>query len=211
MFNARSKIIKKDEDTSELEEEVAKILYDYEMQVKDDSLKKQLVNIHIAAVEDFTVTERNEEQSKCLLVRIPYRSLLAFRRIRHFLISHLERKMNCTVLVVAVRKILSRSAKGGDAHKRPRSRTLTAVHEALLEDIALPANIVGRQIRVHTDGSKSTKVFLDPLDKDKVEDRLDAMSEAYRRVTNKRVKFLFAKPTTFQKALAEFKKKQKGQ
>ena len=212
MFNARSKILKKDDAMTELDEEVAKLIYDYEMQLKEDStIKKDIVKIFISSVEEFHVTERNGQQARCILIRIPYKSLDAFRNIRNSVVSHLERKLNCFVFVVAIRKILSKRVKTPGVKKRPISRTLTHVYNCLLEDVTLPSSIVGRQIRVHTDGTQTTKIFLDPLDKDKVEDKLDAMSEAYRRVTSKKVKFLFARPTKFQKALAEFKKKQKQQ
>ena len=212
MFNNRSRILKKDEEMTELDEEVSKIVHDYEMQLKEDSaIKGNIEKIFISSVDEFQVTERNGGQVRCLLVKIPYKSLEAFRIIRNSFVGVLERKLNCFVFVVAIRKILSKRIKTAGVNRRPISRTLTHVYDCLLEDVTLPSSIVGRQVRVHTDGTQTTKVFLDPLDKDKVEDRLDAMSEAYRRITSKKVKFLFAKPTRFQKQLAEFKKKQKQQ
>mmetsp|Transcript_11547 Transcript_11547/g.13122 ORF Transcript_11547/g.13122 Transcript_11547/m.13122 type:complete len:212 (-) Transcript_11547:42-677(-) len=210
MYNARSKILKKDEDKTEQEEEIAKLLYDYEMQLKEDSaIKKDIVKILISSVEEFNVHERNGHQSKAMLIKIPYKSLKSFRVIRNNIVNHLEKKLNCQVYFVAVRQILSKKVKTPGVKKRPISRTLTHVYNCILEDIALPSSIVGKQVRVHTDGSQTTKILLDPLDKEKVEDRLDTMSEAYKKATGKKVRFFFAKPTKFQKAMAEFKKKQK--
>jgi small subunit ribosomal protein S7e len=61
------------------------------------------------------------------------------------------------VILIATRRIV-RPPKKGSAAQHPRSRTLTAVHEAILEDIVLPAEIVGKRIRYRVDGSKVMKV-----------------------------------------------------
>lgn len=61
------------------------------------------------------------------------------------------------VVVIATRRIV-RPPKKGSAAQRPRSRTLTAVHDAMLEDIVFPAEIAGKRVRYRIDGSKIIKV-----------------------------------------------------
>ena len=62
------------------------------------------------------------------------------------------------MVFIATRRIV-RPPKKGSAAQRPRSRTLTAVHDAMLEDIVHPAEIVGKLIRYRLDSSKIIKVI----------------------------------------------------
>lgn len=61
------------------------------------------------------------------------------------------------MVFIATRRIV-RPPKKGSAAQRPRSRTLTAVHDAMLEDVVHPAEIVGKRVRYRLDGSKIIKV-----------------------------------------------------
>ena len=45
-------------------------------------------------------------------------------------------------------------------YHRSSSRTLTAVHDAILQDLVYPAEIVGKRIRVKLDGSRLIKVYV---------------------------------------------------
>ena len=82
--------------------------------------------------------------------------------------------------------------------KRPRSRTLKAVHKAILDDICAPSGVTGRQTRISVEGKRTEKVFLDPLDAENMTHRLDAIAHAYNKLTTHVISFGFSKPTTFQ-------------
>ena len=116
--------------------------------------------------------------------------------------SALEKKFRgSTVILTANRRILSKHQKARKGQDRPRTRTLTSVHDAWLEEVVAPAHIAAKHTRLTAAGQRVIKVFLDPLDRDEIEDKLDAIAETYRRLTHKRIVFDFAKPTAFQKLM----------
>jgi len=94
------------------------------------------------------------------------------------------------------------------SQKRPRSRTLKAVQNAILDDIVQPSSVTGRTTRVAINGKRTETIFLDPLDESSISERLDAMAHAYAKLTTHAVVFAFSKPTSFQqKKLDALKKK----
>lgn len=67
------------------------------------------------------------------------------------------------VVFVAQRRMLSKPTRTSRVkQKRPRNRTLTNVHERILEDLVHPTEIVGKRTRVAVDGSKLLKVYVPP-------------------------------------------------
>ena len=113
------------------------------------------------------------------------------------LTRELEKKFSDRhVLILAARRILPRPKRSNrsrtsQTQKRPRSRTLTAVHDAILSDLVFPVEIVGKRLRTKEDGSKVLKVVLDEKERGGVDYRLDTYSEVYRRLTGRGVGFEF--------------------
>lgn len=91
---------------------------------------------------------------------------------------------------LAQRTILSKDYSRMHGQMRPRSRTLTAVHDAIIDDLVFPTQVVARRTRVKVDGSKHLKIFLDPKDVKEVDDKLNTFAAVYKKLTNKNVTFL---------------------
>ena len=110
MFNRRDKIIKKDGNKpSDLEEEVAKSLHSVELNNK--ALKSHLSIIFINSVANVDYTQVDGTAAQYMLVRIPHRSHLAFKKVGGLIQEHLEAQYEKPVLIVANRTIISKRGK----------------------------------------------------------------------------------------------------
>lgn len=86
-------------------------------------------------------------------------------------------------------KTYARSVKTSGV--RPRSRTLKAVQEAIVQDVCFPSEVVGIRTRVKTDGSKLMRIMLNPKDAVALADKLAVFRSVYQKLTNKAVSFEF--------------------
>ncbi|KAI9174708.1 hypothetical protein LWI28_021672 [Acer negundo] len=186
MFSSKKKIQKdKDAEPTEFEESVAQALFDLEN--TNQELKSDLKDLYINSAMQIDVSGNR----KAVVVHVPYRLRKAYRKIHVRLVRELEKKFSGKdVILIATRRIV-RPPKKGSAVQRPRTRTLTAVHEAMLEDIVLPAEIVGKRVRYRLDGSKIMKVFLDPKERNNTEYKMDTFAAVYRKLSGKDVVFEF--------------------
>jgi small subunit ribosomal protein S7e len=106
----------------------------------------------------------------------------------------LEKKFSgAHILIIAQRTILGKSFARSQKTTglRPRSRTLTAVQDAILDDIVYPTEIEGKRTRCKVDGSKVLKVYLSSKDQANVEARISTYASVYNKLTNKNVSFHF--------------------
>jgi small subunit ribosomal protein S7e len=59
------------------------------------------------------------------------------------------------------------------------------------QDLVYPTEIVGKRLRVRTDGSKTLKVHLNPKEKVNVEGKVDTFASVYKDLCKKDVVFEF--------------------
>jgi small subunit ribosomal protein S7e len=69
-----------------------------------------------------------------------------------------------------------------------------------------PATITGKSTRVTLDGKKHIRINLDPLDREKVESKLDAIAQIYSKYTTHKIEVGFSKPNSFQKKVLDSKR-----
>jgi small subunit ribosomal protein S7e len=193
----KAKLFKKSADKpSQLEDHVAKELYELENSSSD--WKNDLKDVYISNVKEIDYTSKDKKKSKPVyLVYVPYPCLKVIQKLHKKLVPELESRLKANLLVVAKRTIQSKWQKTHKSQKRPNSRTLTAVHDAILEDLLLPAGIIGRRIRHRVDGSTVSKIILDQNDKDLIEDKLDAIAYVYKKISTKEITFEFRPELTF--------------
>ncbi|KAG8899219.1 40S ribosomal protein [Tulasnella sp. 403] len=172
----------------EIEISVAQAFLDLENNVPD--LKMELRALQFSAAKEVDV----KGGRKAIVVFVPVPYLKAFRKLQQRLTREMEKKFaDRHVVFVAQRRISPKPAQKDLKAKifRPRSRTLTSVHEKILEDLVYPTEIVGKRTRYGVDGSRLIKVFLDSKDANLLEYKLDSFSSVYKRLTGKEVVFEF--------------------
>ena len=187
MFTGKGKLAKANPDQFEME--IAQEIYNLELSSTD--LKADLKDLYILGAKE---VELGDGAKKAIVLFVSFKLLSAFHKIQARLVRELEKKMaGRSICVVAQRTILSESYCRSAVSKgpRPRSRTLTAVQDAILEDLVYPTEIVGKRTVFRADGNKVLKVFLDATDQANVEGKLETFELVYSKLTQKRVKFEF--------------------
>ena len=194
MSGQLSRIHKKDGKPSEFEYHVAQTLGEIEASASD--LKADLKNIVITGATEFEGRYKGVDRSS-VIIMVHYKSLAAVKKVHARLVSELEKRFARPVALIFQRNILPKYLKSKGQQKRPYSRTLTQVHESILEDILFPITIMGRRMRIKCDGKRVFKVLLDPLQREQIENKLDFLAAIYRKLTNKDVNFEFPKSREF--------------
>merc|ERR1712000_159695 len=132
MLSSTHKIKKENPDA--LEESVAQALY--ELQLNSEKLAQYLREVEICSAKEIDVGGGR----RAILVFVPVPQMPQYQKMikERSLIEELEKKFSSKqVIIIAERRIIRKETRNKPQlkQKRPYSRTLTAVHDAILEDL----------------------------------------------------------------------------
>merc|ERR1712203_791794 len=150
------------------------------------------MGLHIKAAKEVDVGGK-----RAIVIFVPPPQLKAFQKIQVRLVRELEKKFSGKhVVFIAQRAILAKPTRKANKlkQKRPRSRTLVAVHNAILDDLVYPAEIVGKRIRIRLDGTRLFKCHLDKSQQTNIEHKIETFGAVYKKLTGKEVTFEFPEP-----------------
>jgi small subunit ribosomal protein S7e len=184
---SESKIVKRGgQQPDALETQVSNEL----LNLTNSNVCPELKDLHIVAAKEIDIGNGK----KAVILFVPFPQLRQFQKIHIQLVRELEKKLsNRHIMIVAQRTVLgdgylrSRNTNG----PRPRSRTLTAVHDSILDDLVYPSEVVGRRTRFRVDGSRQVRVFLSRKEQANVESKLKTFGAVYKKLTSKDVVFQF--------------------
>lgn len=162
-----------------------------ELEVNSE-LKPLLRELHIVGARELDASANK----KAIIVYVPPPQLKAWQKVQSRVVRELEKKFSGRhVVFIAKRTMLRKPGrKSRVGQKRPRSRTLTSVHEATLADIVYPAEVVGKRTRIRLDGKRVYKIHLDKTSQTQVDHKTDTFASVYKRLTGKTVSFEFPEP-----------------
>ncbi|KII70006.1 40S ribosomal protein S7 [Thelohanellus kitauei] len=192
--------------------------------------EKQLSPIHLSVLDAFKklrthpeigkamrrrlpiVNEIKSHNVKCVIIYVKAYILAAIHKILPVLKKETEKILDKQVYFIGYRRIIPKPPKRSAAAKvhRPYRRTVTAVHQSILEDIAFPSEIVGKRTLYQPKTGPLLKVMLDVSHRSELEGRKLILSDVYKRLTRRDVTFAFPiheDPVKMVKSVGKGKKK----
>uniref|UniRef100_A0A0B7BU87 40S ribosomal protein S7 n=1 Tax=Arion vulgaris TaxID=1028688 RepID=A0A0B7BU87_9EUPU len=159
-----------------------------------ESAEKGVQDLYIVGAKEVELAGK-----KSIVVYIPVPQIKQYQKLHLEITRNLEKKFGgAHVVLVAKRRVLPKPLRG-KKHRtskqvRTRTRTLTHVQEAILNDLVFPAEIIGKRIRVKLDGKKLMRVHLDKSQETNVGHKTETFTSVYKALTGKDAVFEFQTP-----------------
>ena len=119
-------------------------------------LRAQLQKLNIMAAKEIEVVGGQ----KAIIIFVPIPQLKSLQKIQVLLVCELEKFSGKHVVFMAQTRILPKQTQKScmkNKQKLPRSCTLVAVHDTILEDLVFPSEIVRKKICMKLDGRQLVK------------------------------------------------------
>merc|ERR1711935_213351 len=179
----------KNREPNDLEKEIAKVIYDLAQSSSEN--REDFKNIYIAGAKEFQINQLGKRDKRVVLIYVPYPSLKSAQKLHFKIVNEIQKRKSIQAFITAKRTILSRWKKIHHSQKRPRSRTLTSVFDAVLDDLLVPGNITARRIRHKLTGKLTHKIWVNEENKPYLEDRADAITQSYETLTHRSIEVDF--------------------
>ena len=176
-----------------LQAEISKIVNDLVPDTRAD--KKTARNSLVSDVREFQFTTADKKAVHALIIYLPFVFVQNNRALVTKIVNEIQKKKNRHAFVLAKRTVINK--KSDFKQMIPRNRTLTAVYDALLEDLIFPANVIGRRFRYRLNGSQLGKVFLSEDSRGYLEDKIELIAHLYFALTNRKIAFEFRHEASF--------------
>lgn len=152
------------------------------IQDSDANLKKGLEHVKVENASEIQV----DNNKRCYLVQVDEANIKNLQSVHSEVVKKLEDHFSTPVVIVPARKkINGKLYRKYIGKKVPRHQTLSNVNDALLEDLLYPATIVGKRTRFPKGKNRVFKVFVDPLDRESIEYKTNAIVACYKGLTNR--------------------------
>ena len=162
-----------------------------------DENSKLLKNAKVTDVKQFVVKTEDKKSLKALVIYLPFPYLKDHKQAVNKIINEVQVKTGSYAFVVAKRTIIS---KWSDyKQKIPKSRTLTDVCDAILEDLLAPGQIIGRRMRVRLNGTHLYKIHVNEESRPYLQDKVETITQIYHALTNRKIAIEFRSELNFAK------------
>ena len=158
---------------------------------------KLLKNAKVTDVKQFVIKTEDKKSLKALVIYLPFPYLKDHKPAVNKIINEVQAKTGSYAFVVAKRTVIS---KWSDyKQKIPKSRTLTDVCDAILEDLLTPGQIIGRRMRVRLNGTHLYKIHVNEESKPYLQDKVETITQIYHALTNRKIAIEFKPEHNFAK------------